>query len=603
MRFHLFHIFSLFLFSGSFIVIPPGFLFSQDVLPDTLPRVRWEHAGVYDSVPTYSRVVNILDAGADASGVTSNTIILEQLLLELSGSETIIFFPEGDYLFSEPITIRDRIILRGEGQGKTKLIFDFQGQNHHAISVLGSMSNESFPIQSDIKSGDQNITISNLELDPNETVWAYLQFKDSVLMASSWAYGTAGGLYELTSMGGNDYISKEAFRRSISSDENPTVRLITPVSGVGLECFSVLRLDSTAQQTSNIVFDNTVNCWIVGVESKWCNFAHVDIRRSSNILIRGNYFHEAHAYRGGGQGYGVVLQFGSTLCLVDNNIFRKLRHSMLLQAGAQANVLAYNYSKEAYWTQGGLPEDSAGDLVLHGNYSYLNLFEGNIVQNIVIDASHGQNGPHNYFLRNRAELYGIFMSPGSETDSTHFIGNEVISTTFLQGFYSLIGLGNFEYGNRVRGMIRPEGTLADLPESLYLYQRPGFWDTNIWPHIGEDDLILSSINPAKLRYDLLEFTDCRTNPTSSSSSLDADNLQSITINIYPNPAYNQIYVKEKLSGQVWGFIYSSSGPFVKSTGMVDSQSPIDISSLPAGAYILILIDEKAFFHKAVFIKQ
>lgn len=276
---------------------------------------------------------------------------------------------------------------------------------------------------------------------------------------------------------------------------------------------------------------------------------------------------------------------------------------MLLQAGAQANVLAYNYSREPYWTQGGMPVDAAGDLVLHGNYSFLNLFEGNIVQNIVIDASHGKNGPHNYFLRNRAELYGIFMSPGSETDSTHFIGNEVISNVFLQGFYSLIGTGNFEYGNRVRGEIRPEGTVGELPLSFYLDHPPGYWDNSNWPHIGTDDLALSSFNPAKVRYDLSEFTDCRINPVYLTSAIGDKSSSYRSIKIYPNPATTQIFVDENISDQVTGLIYSISGQLIKSIGSFQANSPIDISSFPAGTYILILIDGYRFHYRSVFIKK
>ena len=69
--------------------------------------------------------------------------------------------------------------------------------------------------------------------------------------------------------------------------------------------------------------------------------------------------------------------------------------------------------KDPFWTGTVLPSDAAGDLVLHGNYPYANLFEGNILQNLVVDDSHGLNGPYNTFFRNRADNYGIVMSNAS----------------------------------------------------------------------------------------------------------------------------------------------------------------------------------------------
>jgi hypothetical protein len=56
-------------------------------------------------------------------------------------------------------------------------------------------------------------------------------------------------------------------------------------------------------------------------------------------------------------------------------------------------------------------------MVLHGNYPFANLFEGNINQNTVIDNSHGKNGPYNTFFRNRSELWGVVMNNSPATDS------------------------------------------------------------------------------------------------------------------------------------------------------------------------------------------
>jgi hypothetical protein len=48
---------------------------------------------------------------------------------------------------------------------------------------------------------------------------------------------------------------------------------------------------------------------------------------------------------------------------------------------------------------------------------YANLFEGNIIQNYMIDHYWGPAGPYNTFFRNRTELYGIVMTNSNGYDS------------------------------------------------------------------------------------------------------------------------------------------------------------------------------------------
>ena len=98
------------------------------------------------------------------------------------------------------------------------------------------------------------------------------------------------------------------------------------------------------------------------------NFAHVEVSNSIGINVENSYFKDAFAYGSGGAGYGVALQYSSGDCYVHANVFEHLRHSILLQAGANGNVIGYNYSISPYWTGTSLPTNAAGDLVLHGNY-------------------------------------------------------------------------------------------------------------------------------------------------------------------------------------------------------------------------------------------
>jgi hypothetical protein len=370
-------------------------------------------------------------------------------------------------------------------------------------------------------------------------------------------------------------------RLNVPLSLTPRIYPLQPRTGVGIECLKIVRNDATVNQSTNVTFRYAVNCWLIGVESEFTNFGHTEMTYSSNILIKGNYFHHAHAYGGGGQGYGTVIQYSSGQCLIENNVFEHLRHSVLLQAGSNGNVIAYNYSFDPYWSQ--FPNNSAGDMVLHGNYPYLNLFEGNIIQNIVVDNSHYKNGHFNTFFRNRAQLYGIVMSSGTNTDSTNFIGNEVTNTGFLLGNYALAGLGNFTYGNNIKGTITPSGTNS-IPEiSMYRNQHPGYWMNTIsWPSIGSPAPYNQLPIPAFERWQDQLATSCFTNEIYDPGNVSVVNILDDSLFIYPNPSSDFIHVTDKTA--LITALYDLHGK--KLVDFNVASSDINITQLQHGVYIV-----------------
>jgi hypothetical protein len=175
---------------------------------------------------------------------------------------------------------------------------------------------------------------------------------------------------------------------------------------------------------------------------------------------------------------------------------------MLIQSGANGNVFGYNCSKDAYWTEGGFfPNNSAGDAVLHGNYTYMNLFEGNTIQNIVVDASHGKNGPFNTFFRNRAELYGFFSDASTTSDSMNVVGNEITNSGFPLGMFSVSGVGHYSYGNNVNGTANPTNTSNVPINSLYLNQTalPAFLGNQSLPMAGYPLSMNQKLLPSEVR--------------------------------------------------------------------------------------------------------
>jgi hypothetical protein len=138
---------------------------------------------------------------------------------------------------------------------------------------------------------------------------------------------------------------------------------------------------------------------------------------------------------------------------------------MILQAGANGNVYAYNYSIDPY-RDNFIVSNSVGDFALHGNWTYANLFEGNVGQNLMVDNSHGKNGDCNTFFKNKLESWGIMVFPGAG-DAINFVGNEVTNKSLFYGRYMLGGTNHFELKNAIRGKIQETTTEIALPNSFF----------------------------------------------------------------------------------------------------------------------------------------
>jgi hypothetical protein len=260
---------------------------------------------------------------------------------------------------------------------------------------------------------------------------------------------------------------------------------------------SIERTDSTVGQTANIRVAYARDVVIDGVRSRNTNFGHIVIEASARVTVTRCDIAESFGYGGGGRGYGVVCQFTASDCRIEDNIFSDLRHSMLMQAGANGNVFAYNSSVNARWTE--FPNDAAGDVVFHGNWVFGNLVEGNDVCHIVVDNSHGANGWFNTILRNRSREYGLYMGASPYADSTTIMGNEITNTGLIKGLFITGGAGLINIGNIVKGKLTPP-QLSIVPPASFLYSmRPPSYQGSIWPPHGAMDPAQRDTIPARMR--------------------------------------------------------------------------------------------------------
>jgi hypothetical protein len=467
------------------------------VVPAARRTSSWQQAGLGHAVPTYTRTVDIRTFGGLGDGRTLNDQPLRLALAALAGHSGVVEFPSGTFQFRQSVSLPDSAVLRGQSADSTTLRFDLGGAAYNSIDFTGSVDPTTTLVSASAAKDSAALEVPGAATLFRVGDWLLLTQNDSALVTSNWAYGSVGQVVRVRAVRGNRLELASQLRKDFLLADRPRVRRIVPRRAAGIECLRIRRGDATVAQTSHVAFSFAVGCWLRGVESDSCNLAHVAASYSAHLSITGSYFHRAFAYGGGGQGYGVLLQYATSECLIEDNVFDRLRHALLLQAGANGNVLAYNSSTDP--VQATAPTNLSPDMVLHGNYPFQNLFEGNLFQTISIDNSHGANGAYNLFFRNRAEAFGLSVS-AANSGNQNFVGNEIPNTGTFMGNYLLTGAGHFEYGNNVRGVVLPAGTTALPDSSYYLTARPTFFTpADTWPAVGWPAVLGSGTNPARRR--------------------------------------------------------------------------------------------------------
>ena len=565
-----------------------SYLASAQVVPQDR-MVSWNDAGLRDTSTLNFTIINVLSEGLDNTGIDANNIKMDSLINEFGSNGVVFFFPQGDYLFNNSIDLRSNQILKGEGMNQTEFVFDLGGSGD-AIRVNGSIDNSSELLLSMNAFKGQDYIQSNESNQVSAGDWIKLFLQDDDLVTSSWALNSVGQIIKVGNVIGDTIFLESALRMDFAIEKAPKFKKMQMKSNVGIECLKLLRLDDAApEQASNFAFRYASNCWLKNVESENCTFSHVVAENASNLKIGRSYFHHGFDYGGGGRAYGVSLQFTTNECLIEDNIFEHLRHSMLLQAGPNGNVFSYNFSTDPYWTSSNpiIPSDAAGDMVLHGNYPYANLFEQNSGQNIVIDNSHGANGPHNTFLRNRASLFGIFFSDAT-SPSQNLVGNEIPNTTSPYSFvnYSIQGVDQFEYGNNNKGSITPSGTETLEDESYFYNEMPSFLNTTEWAGIGTPNNMEENRIPAQLRFEsgtIYNYPCAEVDPV-----LHINNEVQIKFHVYPNPVSDELIIDSYRKGTI--LLYDVKGSQIAELQVRIGLNKLNVISFPKGIYRAVLMN-------------
>ena len=289
------------------------------------------------------------------------------------------------------------------------------------------------------------------------------------------------------------------------------------------------------------------------------------------MVVRDSYFHRSYGYAGGGQGYGVGIGYHSGNILVENNIFQRLRHAMIVHAGCSGNVYGYNYSVDPVWDLSGIP----CDISLHGHYPFMNLFEGNIVQKISNSDYWGPSGPGNTFFRNRVESNDIINMDNASNQN--YVGNELLAG---YDFDIVSGTGLIIHANNLNGTISYNPAYSTtLSNSLYLSSKPAFFGTTNWPSIGTPLTINTGTIPAKQR-----LIDMGGGPLPVRGFTTEPNTVNSESFFYPNPVQNILHLQlNKENNRL--VVVDMSGKRVFDNN-VPSNYKLDMNTFDTGVYFI-----------------
>jgi len=383
-------------------------------------------------------------------------------------TKCVVLVPDGTYNLSKKISITKSIVLRGNSADKTKLIF--------------------------------NTNDNLIEFTTNG--------------GESWK-GVSGNLNKGSKIiRGNDILLEKPLHYSYKAAMNPQFTLRKMLAGAGLENIYIEKTNGNGASRS-ISFLKAAHCWVKDVRSEKTDKAHIEFRHAYGNEVRRSFFNSAHDHGAGGQAYGTRFEKYASNNLVIDNVFKHLRHSMVLQLGASGNIHAYNYSLDPYTSQS--PNWLTSDITIHGSYPYMNLFEGNVVQHIISDNIHGTNGP-NTFFRNRVEKNAStitaniskperfgFIEIHENNMFSNFIGNELGNRFSLPTDTAIkanhpddnIIHGNFDY-NTQNTEWNPDIQYREIPSSLFLQSKPSFFGDMAWPiPYGSEGPVI----PAQERYE------------------------------------------------------------------------------------------------------
>lgn len=523
---------------------------TAEILPANR-SISW-NAGVEGGIPLRTTIcadVTTPPYNAASDGSADATAAIQSAIDDCPSGQ-VVLVPAGSYRLEGRLNIRKGITLRGAGPQATSLQL-YVGSDIY-IGGVWTNSGAVTQVLAGSSKGYTSLTVDDSSAFSTGEYIFVDQLNDASFVDSgdcTWngRDGNSRALRQLVKIvgrAGNSLSIDPPLYYDFDAAFEPEIIELSHwvVERAGIEDLKLDRIAAPAGQGRNIEMTACANCWISNVESDKVYGRHFWLNRCAHCEVRDSFVHHAFSYCSGGIAYGIVLADGTSDTLVENNIAYYLNNPISNESVGAGNVVAYNYTDEAWNCDEPDTDWLMADLSLnHCAHNYMTLVEGNQISQISADAFHGSSS-HLVLLRNHADawhptprsshLIAVDLHAGNRYISA--IGN-VLGQPGLPGDYewsavacangpaayklgynsdgdcspggndpevasTLLRHGNLEY---FTGSVAWEPSIADhdLPDSYYLSGKPSFFGSLPWPAFGSDRSPAIGVLPARFCFE------------------------------------------------------------------------------------------------------
>ncbi len=531
-----------------FLLFANTLLLSDIIPPDR--RIDWS-PGLPGGFPEKTVQVNVMDFGAVGDGQTDDSDAFINAIKAIPSSGGELNIPAGSYLITKKLAISKGVLFKGESFDETRLLFDLGKRGDNCIEFVKYDRGDWVDVEEGFEKGSNELIVQNPSKFKAGDFVEIQQENDPDLMYTddnwkqSWSENAVGQILKIESIRDDGtLVLNRPLYMTYRAELAPQLRTLGLIEFPGVEDLYIERLDAGDGHTIQMRY--VAYGRVQRIESNMTYRTHVYLSECYATEVSNNYIHHSHDYGGGGHGYGVDTVRHTTDCLIIDNIFHHLRHSMLTHVGTSGNVFAYNYSPDR-------DPQRLTDISLHGHYSNYNLFESNVVQEIQVADYWGPMGPGNTFLRNKVEDESFKVDDFSHYQNV--VGNEILKGLSIESNVQ----HTLNHGNIVRGKVVWDDAISDrdIPVSYFLTDKPDFFHDSPWPLFGPDvdgDLKL----PAQRRYESGD-------PISTVNDNSAHVPLNYQLSVYPNPFNPQTSITFDLpaAGHVQVDVYSMHGRWIE----------------------------------------
>jgi hypothetical protein len=505
-------------------------------LPSSV-KAYWQDVGVIGAIPTVTNLNTLPNYTNYDNGVADATMVINSCLSDPSYNGC--YLPAGIYRANSLIIVPSNKVLRGAGFTQTQILSYISGGSG---ILLGGGRDNDYSSRSMIASGATNGSTQIVLASGEGAKYSvgdqiYIEQDRSADIGSSmiswcgyWNGSTNSGRPEsqytnVRSKSGDTLNLSTRVHRDFTS---PWITKSTVTINAGVESLYI-EMKVNQASTWSIALLSTSNCWIKDVKSYMAGSNHLRVESSNNATIMRCWVEDGYNH-GGNASYGINLVDFSSNIYVYNNIARRCRHSFIMECGGVGNVFAYNYSVDPYDDSTNPWPDLAPDIVHHGGYAMLNLWEGNVGSRITGDNELGGNMRNVYFRNQgqaRSNADGINIPNiglwGFEIEANNWYYYEIGGVAGAPGYstytqdirwgYSSNGGSYTDATSQATGVLHGLYSFKNdnvtwngsddrtLPKSFYLSGKPCWFGKLTWPAIGPDVNGYVSDIPAKVFYD------------------------------------------------------------------------------------------------------